>query len=277
MATQVIEQSLDLDFDVMVSEMAPVDLLLQRSGRLQRHHRADRRATSEPVLQVLSPTLGDDGPPAFERATTYVYDEHILLRTWHVLQDREAIAVPEDIEGLIEEVYRESGEPPDGAPGHLAARWHSTFAEMKRKRQRERDKAMVPRIPSPSTGARLEDYTRDPREEDAADLHPALQALTRLAEPSVEVVLLPANSPLDAAADAVPSLATCRELLRHSVSITAADVVHLLLALPVPHPWKRSGLLRRLRLLSLDENNECRVGNGILRYDTSLGLQIIRL
>lgn len=55
-ATAVIEQSLDLDFDVMISDLAPVDLLVQRAGRLWRHPERDRRycQTDAPILYVVS-------------------------------------------------------------------------------------------------------------------------------------------------------------------------------------------------------------------------------
>lgn len=86
-ATQVIEQSLDLDFDVMVSDLSPIDLLIQRVGRLHRHNRSSRpKGCSEPELLLMMPGMVDDIPD-FE-SSKYVYDEHILLRTYLVLKSK---------------------------------------------------------------------------------------------------------------------------------------------------------------------------------------------
>jgi CRISPR-associated endonuclease/helicase Cas3 len=105
-ATQVVEQSLDVDFDVMISQIAPVDLLLQRSGRLWRHDRdpSERHGIEGPVLHVLTPKCGefDFGP------SEKVYDREILLRTLSILDQRTSFHLPAAFRELIEGCY--SGE-----------------------------------------------------------------------------------------------------------------------------------------------------------------------
>jgi CRISPR-associated endonuclease/helicase Cas3 len=115
-STQVLEQSLDVDFDVMASDLAPMDLLLQRAGRLQRHKREARITT--PVLHVLCPRWSDspssDWYSSFFPRGAHVYADHATLwRTMRSLRSRGGrIAVPEDNRSLVEEAYA-----PDTPPG----------------------------------------------------------------------------------------------------------------------------------------------------------------
>ena len=106
-ATQVVEQSIDLDFDAMISELAPMDLLLQRAGRLHRHRGADRPdGLREPVMYVLLP--GTDAPEAPERrygSSGYVYDPFLLDNTEKMLSVPKRVRVPEDIRTLVEQAY----------------------------------------------------------------------------------------------------------------------------------------------------------------------------
>lgn len=99
-ATQVVEQSLDVDFDHMITEIAPMDLLLQRSGRLHRH----RIRNSNPVLHVLLP---EEGTGQFE-GTGYVYAEKPLLRTMAQLRVCGQVDLPSDFRSLIERTYGSS-------------------------------------------------------------------------------------------------------------------------------------------------------------------------
>ncbi len=126
-ATQVIEQSLDLDFDEMLSDLAPIDLLLQRAGRLRRHRRAadgtplapgggsDQRGPA--VLHVLAPEPVDDPPATWIRSflpgTSFVYPDHSeLWRTARLLHDWSGVRLPEDNRLLIEEVYGSTSSLP---------------------------------------------------------------------------------------------------------------------------------------------------------------------
>ncbi len=121
-ATQVVEQSLDLDFDFMVSDLAPVDLLIQRAGRLHRHHRGDRGKTT---LLVLAPPLIEKPgrnwyADLFPRGA-YVYPSHgQLWLTARLLTDMGQFKMPDDARGLVEAVFGE--EQQDQIPQGLRAR-----------------------------------------------------------------------------------------------------------------------------------------------------------
>ncbi|MGG5811250.1 CRISPR-associated helicase Cas3' [Falsiroseomonas sp. CW058] len=121
-ATQVIEQSLDLDFDLLVTDLAPVDLLIQRAGRLWRHAR-DPRPVPGPEMLVVSPEPVEDPPAdwigATQPGTEAVYrDPALLWRGARALFRRGAIATPDDMRPLVEEASDDAA--PDALPAALA-------------------------------------------------------------------------------------------------------------------------------------------------------------
>lgn len=109
-ATQVAEQSLDLDFDSMISDLAPIDLLLQRMGRSWRHKRGNRPAKSI-EFSVVSPFPSIDCSQDWLQEclpkTEFVYGHiGILWKSAVELFKKEYIDLPEDIRELVETVYR---------------------------------------------------------------------------------------------------------------------------------------------------------------------------
>ncbi len=111
-ATQVAEQSLDIDFDFMLSDLAPVDLLLQRAGRLHRHFR-ERPARHAQACLWVAGLQRDDLPELKETAWGYVYDAYILLRTWALLRHEAVLELPVDIDRLVQAVYGDEPLPAD--------------------------------------------------------------------------------------------------------------------------------------------------------------------
>lgn len=112
-ATQVLQESLDVCFDAMVTDLAPIDLLLQRAGRLHRHKRVRPLHLQQRRLYVVLPNL-QDGTPDFGWSGL-VYFKNLLDRTGKLFFQGNAcrsveISLPCGVAPLIEEVYGEANE-----------------------------------------------------------------------------------------------------------------------------------------------------------------------
>ncbi|OEY65570.1 CRISPR-associated helicase/endonuclease Cas3 [Marinobacter sp. X15-166B] len=143
-ATQVFQESLDADTDVMISDICPIDDLIQRAGRLHRHTRnnqghyqqgiSDQRAA--PVLYVHAPEW-EDSPTADWLSLQFQNTEYVYRspgRLWlglRTLLTNGAIRMPEDARTLIESVY--SVEAYEQIPASLVAKEHELIGAQRAK------------------------------------------------------------------------------------------------------------------------------------------------
>ncbi len=292
-ATQVIEQSLDLDFDLLISEVAPVDLLLQRAGRLHRHHGRARPARLRlPQLWLFEPERHSDGIPEFGAFQSNVgkngqyrggvYDRCVLLRTWLTLRDPvsrvHTITLPDDLERVVEAVYS-----PDGTKS-LGPAWDAEISRTSTAREQSirnsELKAESVHIPRPGSDSLLEFNNRELEEENDG-IHRELRAMTREAESSVTLVFLYCigdRVSLDAEAvdpfelNAGPSPRLTRQLLERSVSISNPFWVRHFGSAPIPEGWQKNSALCRLRPVLLNAAGCFNVGARQLRLDIRLGV-----
>ncbi|MBC7192928.1 CRISPR-associated helicase Cas3' [Marinobacter sp.] len=105
--TQVLEQSLDIDADFMISRFAPTDMLLQRLGRLWRNEDTPRCDQAIPEAWLLAPNLQEaiESPVQQFGASAFVYAPYVLCRSLEVWENLTCVRVPEDIRQLIESTY----------------------------------------------------------------------------------------------------------------------------------------------------------------------------
>jgi CRISPR-associated endonuclease/helicase Cas3 len=120
-STQVAEQSVDLDADLLITELAPTDMLLQRMGRLWRHPRQGRpvkRAEcwilrESASLETLR-SMGEKKVVEVLGSKAWVYAPYVLLRSLEVWSSRIEIEIPSHIRDLLEATYAEREEEPEG-------------------------------------------------------------------------------------------------------------------------------------------------------------------
>ncbi len=93
-ASQVVEQSLDVDFDLMITDIAPIDLVLQRMGRLHRHVRPRPAAVKQPRCVLTGVEDWTATPVRAVAGSRRVYSEHTLLRAVALLADRDEHHAP---------------------------------------------------------------------------------------------------------------------------------------------------------------------------------------
>lgn len=289
--TQVLEQSLDLDFDVMATQMAPVDLILQRAGRLHRHSRMDRPAgVRQPVLLIRAPS-GDSGSAPDYGPSQYVYDRSILLRSHAALLGQEALTLPGDIARLIDFVYENSTT--DGLPDAWIKAFENARADWEKEQDQFKKRADGRALP-PVSG--LSGYFDQPhnKQDDDENSDSALAAQTRLGSESLLAICLheidgelfldgnaPEEKPLPL--DSFPSPCQIRELFRRTVPFTSytqrydrndlhdPDFVWIKSKCKVPEAWREDRTLRHLYVIPF-RDRVYTLERSLLRWDRELGL-----
>lgn len=277
-ATQVIEQSLDVDFDLMISDLAPIDLLLQRSGRLHRHTRDWRPASLQsPTLWIVEPHL-EAGSKADFQESAYIYDRHILLRSWLTLRQRPRVQLPAEMDTLIESVYDLEMPIPDGLEPVYAEDW-AVSLEKYQTEEAQAKKAIADgiKIPPPHADIKPDQFTHLKKEDDES----AIAAATRLGEPSVATIFLQRTetglvfpgTQEQVNLNAYPDLTLIRKLLAHSTRISKKGLVTILLAQSNPEKWT-SALLRNCRCVEVNAQGVAVVRDWRLTLDPLLGVLI---
>lgn len=289
-ATQVAEQSLDIDVDVLYSDIAPMDLIIQRAGRLHRHPRpaADRPNHLASPRIYLRGFEHTEPYPLFDGGAMAIYDPKILMHTAALLP--KAFRRPEDIAPLVHAAYRDSVDVP--------ASWDESYAaacqESEKRRESANARSRTFRLPAPEDAKHLDQLFFLPghaeRILDESEERGAAQV--RDAEPTVEVIPIEITEygyrPLgrgfcEVSKNEEPGPKVARHLAASTVRLPARitryasdfDAVVGELEDFTPAAWADNYLLRGQLALPLDPKGSARVGRFHLRYSTELGLEII--
>ena len=244
-ATQVAEQSLDLDFDLIATDLAPIDLLLQRAGRVWRHRRS-ARPQAEPVLIVAG--LAEDPPPAFGKPLWWgaVYREDVLLRTRSLLRDKPTLHLPDEIDTLVATVYEEAVDVTESLQARLERAMQKALGD----RYAHIGAANQAIIGLPDDGSWKTSANFMLYDDDEPGVHVSLKAKTRLGDDSAVVIPLYDADAFDPTT--APDFAQAKAWFLRAMNVSRKGIVKPLQSAGVPEGWRKSALLRNCYPLRLD-------------------------
>ncbi|WP_436701137.1 CRISPR-associated helicase Cas3' [Nocardioides sp. BYT-33-1] len=303
--TQVLEQSLDLDFDLMVTDLAPVDLVLQRVGRLHRHRRGadetDRPALLRAPRLYLTGVQGwqESGVPAPAGGSRAVYPLSLLLRSAAVLgigPDRPTtLTLPTDIRPLVERAYLFNEVP---GPESWRPDVDEADQDHLRKIGEQRRKADDYRIREVEHTADLRGWLEYGDSSEAEDARSAGASRVRDSEDGLEVIVVQrrADGEIVCLEDGSPYAG---RLAVHLQGPPPSDVARALAATTVRLPlqltnerqfdatlsaleaqahagWQESHWLAGQLALHLDDEWRAELAGFAITYNTELGLIVTR-
>ncbi|UXY25183.1 CRISPR-associated helicase Cas3' [Streptomyces sp. HUAS TT20] len=292
-ATQLAEQSFDVDADVLITDLAPVDLLLQRIGRLHRHAGTPRPVGhAVPRVLVTGVAGGRDGRPRFLPASKAIYGEWLLLRSAALVMEVAGPlcqgqapssggepggvwSIPADVPSLVARAYGESEVCPAGW-GERAAREEWQAKEAQREKNAEGYLLTRPREWAVATLEGL--HYAGSRAHSEEDLDAVVRDGTRSVEAVVVRRVAGGYTALDGTRlgvhGEVADEVVVERLLGGTVRLPARlseDADRSLTVLPgwASHPW-----LRYARALVLEPDGWAVVGGQRVGYDEVLGLVV---
>jgi len=281
--TSVLEQSLDIDGDVMLTDLCPMDLLLQRLGRLHRHPIHDNMRPEQ--LKAAQCYVIEPDEDVFESGTSCIYGDYLLMRTKKRLPDK--ITLPTDIPNLVQDCYD------DREPDLETEAEKEMYGKAKKKEENKtghkKTKADSYCLDKPRRS--LENWisnveTKQDEEE--------AQAQVRDSENSIEVLLfmqkgneihyLPwQHEGQRLPVERIPSPEEKRDLLRQSVKLPGAlcreyqikktlEALKPMNELVLSGEWKHDPMLREESFLLLNEQLETELAGFHLWYSEEEGL-----
>lgn len=293
-ATQVAEQSLDIDVDLLITDIAPADLLIQRIGRLHRHARPveDRPEGLRSAQVLVRGVLTEDPVPSFDSGASAIYGDRLLISTLALLQKEvlpRGFRRPSDVPGLVQAAYGDA--PP--IPAEWSQTWTEAVTASKRTLDRAHARSQTFMFPEPSRAESLQDLFASRDHDDATDQGEAAGlAQVRDSDPTVEVIPIVVSdavySPLpwmpgadsELFPDMPPPERLARTLAESTVrlpsrltrSTKSFDDVVSFLEVSTPKAWQESPMLKGQLALPLDESLRILLGGRRLAYSHDLGL-----